>query len=629
MNPERPDNPENPDEGPEPDATEEIRAAGDDVTEADSAGTTDTADSPDSAGTTDTADSPDSAGTTGAADTTDEVETTGAVEQADEVKRAGAVESAHAEESGEAASAGKVDSAGEVAEPASAERDAHDPVVGTDGEVGEAGRPRRRRSRVAVASVAAAVLLVGGGGAFLASNASRGGDGGGSAAPGGDGTPPPLALDGYTDGGGSNGIAPGEPAPGGVTYRADGELPDGPASAPVHPVEGVVTAADVARLAKALGVAGKPVAESEAWQVGAAGDGSGPVLRVNRQAPGTWTFNRYTPGTDNCQKVNVCASGTAEGGDPVSEAAAKKAAAPVLKAVGQDDAKLDATQLMGAVRVVNADPEVGGLPTYGWSTGVQIGADGQVVGGSGNLKQPVKSDTYPVVDAERALELLNKSGQGVGAERGGIGGCTGPVPLEGETGAVGESGTVSADETPCERADASLKPEAVAVVDAVFGLASHSVDGRPALVPSWMFEVRPAGAEDTYTVTHPAIDPEFLAAPGPRSEPTGTPSEPGDTPSTGPSSRDVRIQGYEVDGDKLTVTFWGGVCSDYSASVVEGSKKVTVTVTDTPWEGKFCVLIAKAVERTVQLDGPLGDREVVGSDGEAIPKGGSAELKPR
>ncbi|MFD9106833.1 hypothetical protein [Streptomyces bottropensis] len=587
MNSERPDNPENPDEGPEPDAAEELGAAGDDATEAET----------DGAEAADRADEP-----ARAADSTDAAASTDTTADAD---------------------------ADADADAASAE------VVGGGG----AERSGRRRSRVIVASVAAAVLLVGGGGALLATTASdgSGGDGKGSGAPGGDGTPPPLALDGYS-GGGSNGIAPGEPNPYGVTYRAGDDLPEGPGSAPVYVLKGEVTAAEVARLAEALGVTGKPTAEGEGWRVGAAGDGSEPVLRVSRQAPGAWTFDRYTPGTDNCVKVTVCASGgTAGAGDPVSEAVARKAAAPVLKAVGQDDAKLDATQLMGAVRVVNADPEVGGLPTYGWATGIRIGADGQVLGGSGNLKSPVRSDTYPAVDADRTLELLNGSGQGVGTEgggagteRGGIGGCTGPVPLEGEDGAVVGSGTPTSGETPCERVTTAPKPEAVAVEKAVFGLASHQVDGRPALVPSWLFEVRPTGAEDTYTVTHPAIDPAYLAGPESRSAPTEKPGGPGDTPpSTGASSRDVRIQGWTVDGDELTVTFWGGVCSAYAAGVSEESGEVRVTVTDTPREGRACILIAKAMERTVRLDEPLGDRKVVGSDGEAIPKGGIAELEPR
>lgn len=506
MNSERPDNPENPDEGTEPDATEEIRAAGDEV---------------------------------------------------------------------EAAGAGDE----------------------TDGDV---ERPRRRRSRVAVASVAAAVLLVGGGGALLATTASGGSDGGSPSPAGGDRTPPPLALDGYS-GSGSNGIAPGEPDPNGVTYRVDGELPDGPDSAPVYTVKGEVTAAEVARLAEALGVEGKPTAEGESWRVGAVGDGTGPRLHVGKDSPGAWTFSRFAPGTDNCQKVDVCvAAPPTRGADPVSEAAAKKAAVPVLKAVGQDDAKVDASQLMGAVRVVNADPEVGGLPTYGWTTNVQVGADGTVVGGSGQVKAPVKSDTYPVVDAERALELLNGSGQGVGTAREGVAPST-----------------------------SAPRPESVPVEDAVFGLASHQVDGRPALVPSWMFEVRPKGAEDSFTVTHPAIDPKYLASSEPSSEPTEVPPGDPSDPGGNPASRDVPVQGYTADGRELTVSFWGGVCSDYSATASEKSGEVTVTVTEIPHENKVCIMIAKAVERTVRLDEPLGDREVVGSDGKAIPKGPITELEPR
>ena len=182
-------------------------------------------------------------------------------------------------------------------------------------------------------------------------------------------------------------------------------------------------------LAKALGVEGKPLSEGGSWRVGSAGDGSGPLLRVNTDAPGAWTFSRFAPGTDNCRKADVCVSGSADGGEPVSEAVARQAAAPVLKALGQDDTKLDAKQLMGAVRVVNADPEVGGLPTYGWTTGLQVGAEGNVVGGSGMLKAPAKSDTYPVVGADEALDLLNEAG-GSPDGGGGIAGCADPVPLE-------------------------------------------------------------------------------------------------------------------------------------------------------------------------------------------------------
>jgi hypothetical protein len=496
-----------------------------------------------------------------------------------------------------------------------------DDAVNTERPEDDAVRPRRRRTPVAVASVAAAVLLIGGGGAYLAATAADGGDQGASGTPGGDGTPPPLALDGHTEGG-TNGIAPGEPDPNGATYRAEGKLPDGPSSAPVYRAKGEVTAAEVTALAKALGVEGKPTAQGDAWRVGATKDGSGPNLQVNRKAPGIWTFSRFAPGTDNCESTTVCESGgTSKGSkgsadsavDPVSVAAAKKAAAPVLKAVGQDDAKLDASQLMGAIRVVNADPEVGGLPTYGWTTGVQVGADGQVVGGSGRLKAPVKGDTYPVLGARKTLDLLNGSGAGDG--RMGIGGCASPVPLK------------DRNEVPCEQLPSAPEPEAVVVERATFGLASHLVVGRQALVPSWLFEVRPESAEESFTVTHPAVEPEYLTAPAAPEPPGDTatgkpsprPSEPGDDPSAAPSQRDVKVEGYSADGKELTVRFTGGVCSDYSASAEETGDTVTVRVTETPWKDKVCIMIAKTFHKTVELKEPLGDREVVGTDGKALP----------
>ena len=478
---------------------------------------------------------------------------------------------------------------------------------------GETAKQRRRHSPVAVASVAAAVLIVGGGGAYFAATASGGWSDRGHATPGTDGTPPPLALDGYTKGGTSGtgdtgGIAPGEPNPYGTTYHADGKLPGGPDSAPVYAAKGEVTAAEVTRLAKALDIAGTPKLTGETWKVGQDKDGSGPSLQVNRRAPGTWTFSRYTPGTDNC-KGAVC---TSDPGSPsshaVSEAAAKKAAAPVLKALGEDDAKLDASTLMGAVRVVNADPKVGGLPTYGWTTGVQVGPDGQVVGGNGQVKTPAKGDTYPVIGAQKTLDLMNGSASLAppGGGRMGPGGCASAVPLK------------DRDETPCGASTAVPKRESVAVEKAVFGLASHFVSGHRTLVPSWLFEVRPTGTDSAFTVTHPAVDPEYLTSSEPTRAPTATPSP---RPTAAPTSHDVEVQGYTADGKDLTVSFTGGVCADYSASASETTDKVTVKVTETPWQGKICILIAKVYEKTVRLDQPLGDRKVVGTDGRPIPEG--------
>ncbi|MGW0942285.1 hypothetical protein ACWD4O_06945 [Streptomyces sp. NPDC002623] len=460
-----------------------------------------------------------------------------------------------------------------------------------------------------IASVAAAVLLVGGGGAYLTSAAVSGSGGGsGSGAPSGDGTPAALLLDDYSGGtgtpeGGTSGIAPGEPNPYGVTYSAAGTLPEGPGSAPVYWAKGEVTKGEVAGLAKALGVEGTPVVDGEAWKVGAGNDGSGPVLRVNRQAPGMWTFTRYAPGTDNCSGGTAKCTPTpaSPAGDPVSEAAAKKAAAPVLKAVGQDDAKVDASQLMGAQRIVNADPVIGGLPTYGWTTGISVSAQGEIVGGNGQLEAPAKGDTYPLLSAQEALDALNAA---PGSDhRMGIGGCATPVPTKDRL------------ESPCGASTTTTQTQTQAqtatVEDAVLGLAPHTSGGQQVLVPSWLFDVKAAGTAAGYTVTQPAVEPAYLksaATPTPAPTPTGT-----------SATRDVQVDGYTVEGDTLTVSFYGGVCADYKAKAVESGDEVKVTVTETPWPDKVCIMIAKEYHQSVQLDESLGSRKVVGSDGKAIP----------
>ncbi|WP_436840535.1 hypothetical protein [Streptomyces flavofungini] len=513
-----------------------------------------------------------------------------------------------------------------------------------------------------VASVAAAVLLAGGGGAYLATVSSDG-DGGRDSATGDGGTPPPLTLDAYTgdrDGrssqgpdGGTEGIAPGEPDPNGATYKAVGELPDGPDSAAVHQVRDGVPRDRVERLAQALGVSGAPVSKDGAWWIGPANDGAGPSLRVSKSAPGTWTYTRHAaPGGDNCLKGKRCPgtgsdTGTSTGapdrrpaddsGGAVSEATAKKAAAPVLKAVGLDDAKLDARQLMGAVRVVNADPEVAGLPTYGWSTGVQVGADGQVVGGSGHLTEPEKGATYPVVGAAKALDLLNKAGRG--DVRGGVGGCARPVPhADGEDARQGRGADggdrrqgqgadgvapgepAPGENAPCPPSPKPPTPQPIAVEDAEFGLAAQFVDGRTALVPSWLFEVKPAGAPEAYTVTHPAVHPKYLRTPGgsgtigPSEGPTVRPGDP-DT-----RTEDVKVDGYTASGRTLTLHFTDGVCSTFAASAKERGGQVEVKVTSTTKKGTVCVAMARSYVLSVKLDAPLGDRKVVTESGKAVPR---------
>ncbi|MFD4322146.1 hypothetical protein [Streptomyces sp. NPDC058548] len=502
---------------------------------------------------------------------------------------------------------------------------------------------RRRRSVIA-ASVAAGVLLAGGGGVYLATSASGDGTGAGAAAKAAEaaGPPAPLRLEGgsgdATDGGdtrGGPGIAPGEPDPGGgpngTVYTAKGPLPQGPSSAAVHRPEGLVTSAEVTRLAEALGISGSPSLVGEVWTIRPEKDGSGARLDVARKAPGNWTYSWYDggPAGDACLKGRACPppgeSKPAPGGTPLSEAAAKAAAAPVLKALGQDDAKVTATGVVnGSVRVVNADPVVGGLPTYGWSTGLHIARDGKAVAGSGMLKEPAEGATYPVIGAAKALAGLNEDSKGTGPI--GIGHCpTAPAGVDGNgkpedarTGGKPAPGHVEPT-PPCQTIVDMAAPDQVPVTAAVFGLAARDVDGERLLVPSWLFTADPADGAP-YTVARTAVAPEYLAPPAkPSPEPTPTPTPPpGDGTQAARVVESVRVQG---DGRELAVTFWGGVCSTYTVQADEQPDRVTVRIIEKTDPDRVCIMIAKDFTKTVTLKSPLGDRPVVdAASGEAVPR---------
>ncbi|MEV0846903.1 hypothetical protein AB0J21_13685 [Streptomyces sp. NPDC049954] len=448
-------------------------------------------------------------------------------------------------------------------------------------------RPRGGLRPLATLSVVGVVLLAGGGtAAVLAAQHDGGGAGGapagrtstGPASPGGS-SAPPLALDAVDSpapsaGSGSAGIAPGEPDPDGVRYRADGPLPKGPASAPVYRSSGTVARGDVLRLAKALGVEGSARAEGGDWRIGPANDGSGPALRVSRQAPGSWTYlARPGAGGDNCPRAKPCSP--SPGGTPVSAAATRAAAAPVLKALGQGAARTRAERLRGAVREVEADPVLDGLPTRGWSTLLQVAPDGTVSGGSGKLLEPVKGPRYPVGSAQQALDRLNAGGPGAG------------------TGG----------------------PSSVPVESARFGLSVRSEKGRPVLVPSWLFDVRPSGAGQLVTLAGTAVDAKYLEPGG------GQRMAPGGPGSTGPGERTraVRPQSYTADGRRLTVRFTGGVCASYRAFAHEEKGRVRVSVVEHSRPGKVCVLLAEELSRTVTLERPAGERTVVDHEGRTVP----------
>ncbi|MEV5598868.1 hypothetical protein [Streptomyces sp. NPDC052496] len=484
---------------------------------------------------------------------------------------------------------------------------------------------RRRRSPLIAASVAAAVLLAGGGAAYWASTASGGGETGAGARS--EGGPPPLALDGYAQGKGTgsrNGIAPGEPNPQGAGYRATGKLPDGPSSAPVYQPRGEVSQEAVARLAKALDLPGTVRSDGDSWKVGGlTRDARSPVLQVAKSGTGAWTYAQYgTPGGTGCAEPGAKGGSGAQasgpgcpsyrdggaqddsGKDAVSPAEAEKAAQPVLDAAGQKNAKLDASGLSGAVRIVSANPVIGGLPTYGWQSEIQVGSDGQVVGGSGQLAQPVKGDTYPVQSAERTLERLNAAHGGANS---GSGACATAEPQKKSDGQGVE---------PCVGNASAHKP--ADVTGAVFGLSAQYVNGRQALVPSWLYEVKRTGGG---TVSHPAIDPKYV-----KNGDGGSSAGPAQPPNSGrPSGKAgaMSLESYEVsaDGKSLTLHFWGGVCSTYSATAEQTGKSVKAEVIGKEKKpNQICVKMAKEFTQTVPLDQPLAGRDVIdAATGKEVP----------
>ncbi|MFI5765197.1 hypothetical protein ACIA8F_30235 [Streptomyces sp. NPDC051563] len=475
---------------------------------------------------------------------------------------------------------------------------------------GAPGAPRatRRRPVWVVGSIAAAVLLTGGGTAYWASVAhgeGRTGDRAASAPRSAAAAPTPPGP----------GIAPGEPDPsgGGVTYTADIPLPDGPATAPAFAASGEVTSAEVARLATALGISGAPRLAGETWQAGEAADGSGPRLTVNLKAPGTWSFSRFQVGGagDDCVRgKDTCGPATlpqdlgpergGTGGTPVTEAAAKAAAAPVLAAVGQDSAALDARILQGSVRLVTADPVIGGLATQGWSTRIGVGADSRVVSGSGELKAPARAAEQPVIGAVDALARLNDKARGSGAPDPGPSGCATSVPL------TPDSPVGATDTLPCNPEPRPMKPTRTeSVRGAALGLVPGTVDGARGLVPAWLFEVAGRGGGPGHTVAQPAAATE-------------------EAPPVDPPAKGQSVPGFSYSSaDRtLTVNFWGGVCSTYALEVREQPESVMVKITDTPNKpGQNCIMIAKEMTVTAALQQPLGDRKVVdATNGKAVPR---------
>jgi hypothetical protein len=531
---------------------------------------------------------------------------------------------------------------------------------------------RRRRRQLTAVAVAAGVLVAGGGGAYWASSAVHGGDRGDSA-----GKPPPLALDnvaaqagkkdqagggtGENGGksGGKHGIAPGEPS-GAGPFKADGKLPDGPDSASVYRPGDTVSRDAVAGLAKALKVPGKPEKHGGDWVVGDGKDsGTLTVHGGDASSAGTWSYARKG-GTDEvacaseparrsgggtsahsnaASTLAACPGGpagkpSAQKGEPISEKKARESVRPTLKAMHLGDASLDTGMAMGGLRMVNASPRVDGMPTQGWETMFTLDSGGRVDHAHGHLGTLDKGATYPVVSAKQGLRQLNRQATGAGSQHGGAddGAGRGGEKDDGKKFTIQSLGTSS-----------SAK-----VSKAEFGLATQYSNGKPVLVPSWLYEtVGESGPpiKTAATAVHPKYvkstggsggsDTDSDAAAGSgagvgkspdrdgeggKSQEHGSAPAPSHTKRPGSPPAQAASE-YEAHGRTLKVTFWGGVCSGYKATADESAKSVKVTVHPKKSDSKkICVKMAKRQSVEVKLDKPLGDRKVVdGRDGDKLP----------
>ncbi|NNG88702.1 hypothetical protein HLB32_28280 [Streptomyces cacaoi] len=501
--------------------------------------------------------------------------------------------------------------------------------------------PRRGRRQLPVVAVAAAVLVAGGGGAYWAATGSSDDDGAGSGS-----RPPKLTLDGAAArAGDGSASAPGD-AEGPRRYRATGSLPDGPERAAVHRVGHDVRKDEVARLAKALKVEGAVRKEKGRWSVSGGSDKS-PRLTADRgSAGGAWA---YVDGTD----VPLTAGDggdPAPDGEPVSAGKAKDAVRPVLETLGMKDAGLKAGATVGGTRTVTVTPKVAGLPTHGWDSSFVVGPDGNITRAQGSWSETAKGAAYPVLSASATLDRLNTASrsQGGGMRVDGGGGPapqTAGGPAAGDTAAKVDKATAEPDPGSDgkggdgSRGDGDGRTGPAEVSDATFGLSLERSKGKPVLVPAWIYQVqRPGGGGDSQ-VTHPAVEPKFLAAPRgdgsgtapgeqPGSQPPGhsAPGAPpkGDVGAGGRQSGPQAVEAYSADGRTLTLHFWGGVCSTYHAKADESGSSVKVRVTAEPKDkdgGRVCVKIAKRQTAKVELEKALGGRKVVDQrDGDRLPR---------
>jgi hypothetical protein len=252
-----------------------------------------------------------------------------------------------------------------------------------------------------------------------------------------------------------------------------------------------------------------------------------------------------------------------------------------------------------------------------------------IVNGYGRIGNPSQVGQYPVVSTTDALKTLNAMPRPM---------MDIACPVESN---INPSASAAAVPLP-----ACGTPAPMILTKATFGLQLQWDGADTLLVPAWLFT--PEGATDPSNVIAAiAADPAYIAAPAPPSPissvipsaiavppvPAGTGTSGGSGGSAAPApsavtGSTVSAQSYSMTTDSvLTLHFWGGDCSTYSAIAKESDKEIMVFITDTPTNpGAACDAMAKATDVVVKLSAPLGSRQVIdGVSGTAISLGDTAK----
>lgn len=195
---------------------------------------------------------------------------------------------------------------------------------------------------------------------------------------------------------------------------------------------------------------------------------------------------------------------------PVPEDVARRAAGPVLTAVGvsPDSAHVETA---GGQRSVVFSPEVAGLTTLRLQTRVSVDERGHIVDASGWLATPTAGSTYPLISARQGFDQLLAQPQPMMASAmpcrvvPGTSGCA-PIPARVITGAT-------------------------------LGLTqAYSTEPGLLLVPAWLFQVR----GDPNPVAVVAVELAYLGEPkqpAPGGKPTAVPGFFGGSSGTNDSTQ--------------------------------------------------------------------------------------------